>query len=607
MREQTLIQLLKKVFGYSHFRHCQLDIINSILDGHDTLAIMPTGGGKSLCYQLPALMNDGACVVISPLISLMQDQVMNLHQHNIQACYLNSTQTYQEQQALKEKVISDEIKLVYISPESVLLPRTLEFLGQIDLSLIAVDEAHCVSAWGHEFREDYRRLGELKGFFPKVPILALTATADSKTRQDICRQLMMNEPNIFLSTFDRPNIKYLICERGDEVTQLTDFITKNHQQDTGIVYCMSRKKVEKIAEKLSELGFNAVPYHAGLPTEVRARHQKMFNEVDNIIVVATVAFGMGIDRPDVRFVAHLDLPKSIEGYYQETGRAGRDGKPATAWMVYGLQDVVKLSHMLETTDANENYKRVARLKMDSMLSLCETANCRRHFLLKYFEEVGQEKCGNCDSCLEPVELWDATVAAQKLMSAIYRTGSAFGANYIIDVLRGSKNAKIGERSHDQLSVYGIGKDNSKSEWASVIRQLLNLNYIAIKDWDFRTLGLTEKSREILTGGQTLHLRKRIESTKAKFHEYESPRKQKGIEGLHGRDDLFEKLREVRMRLAQENNIPPYIVFGDKSLHEMCTFLPKNESEFLMINGVGQSKLERYGSEFIEAIRQHSVL
>jgi ATP-dependent DNA helicase RecQ len=599
MRDTKLHKILKDTFGYTSFRFEQHQIINSVLDGKDTLAIMPTGGGKSLCYQIPALYSDGITLVISPLISLMQDQVMNLKEIGVKAVFLNSSLSYQEMHKTKDKILKGKVKLVYVSPEGILSPHLMEFFEKLEVSLIAIDEAHCVSQWGHEFRKDYTRLGELKLRFPNVPVVALTATADSKTRFDIADQLKMNNPEIFVSSFDRPNIKYVILERSDELKQLDEFIKAHHASDTGIVYCLSRDKVERTAKALKKLGYPAVAYHAGLSQEVRTKNQERFNQDDRIIVVATIAFGMGIDRPDVRFVAHLDLPKSIESYYQETGRAGRDGKASTAWMIYGLQDVVKLSHMLETTDADESYKKVARHKLDSMLALCEAANCRRKYLLQYFGEVGQESCGYCDSCIEPPVLWDATKDAQKIMSTIYRTQQTFGAGHVIDVIRGSKNAKIAERKHDELSVYGIGKDKPKEHWNSVLRQLLNLNYVAIKSWEYRSLCLTSKSLEILQGKTSLQLRKQELVLKKK-----DKKENRSRDVHHDRNDLFEDLKALRNKLAKEKNLPSYIVFNDKSLHDMCNLLPRNESEFLLVHGVGQNKLENYGSVFLNLIKEH---
>ncbi len=604
MHEKKILKILKETFGYSAFRFEQLRIINSVLEGKDTLGIMPTGGGKSLCYQIPALYLKGVTLVISPLISLMQDQVMNLKEIGVEAVFLNSSLSYQESQKVKSQILSGKTKIVYLSPEGILSPQLMDFFDKVTVSLVAIDEAHCVSQWGHEFRKDYTRLGELKEKFRDIPFLALTATADDKTRSDIAEQLRMDKPNIFISSFDRPNIKYLILDREDELRQLDHFIKTFHPSDTGIVYCLSRDKVERVATALKKMGYPAVPYHAGLSQEVRSRNQEKFNADERIIVVATIAFGMGIDRPDVRFVAHMDLPKSIESYYQETGRAGRDGKPATAWMIYGLQDVVKLSQMLETTDADEAYKKVARHKLDSMLALCEAAACRRKYLLHYFGEVGEESCGHCDSCLEPPVLWDATVDAQKIMSAIYRTNQTYGAGHIIDVIRGSKSAKILERKHDELSVFGIGKEKTKEHWNTILRQLLNMNYIAIKSWDYRSLCLTSKSLEILTGGKLLKLRKQ-ELTSAKSAKVTKRDSVRSKETSHQRDDLFDALKALRNKLAREKNLPSYIVFNDRSLHDMCQLMPRDEEEFLLVHGVGQNKLENYGDQFLNVIKEYA--
>lgn len=605
-RDEKLHHILKETFGYDSFRFDQHKIIHSILNGKDTLAIMPTGGGKSICYQIPALYFDGVTLVISPLISLMHDQVMNLKAYGVESVFLNSSQSLKESREARSKILSGKVKIIYVSPEGILSPALSEFFDQVNISLIAIDEAHCVSQWGHEFRKDYTRLGELKDRFPGTPTIALTATADVKTRLDIVNQLRMEMPSIFVSSFDRPNIKYMILERSDEIKQLDEFIRTHHAEDTGIVYCLSRDKVERVSSALNKLGYKAVPYHAGLSQNERALNQELFNIEEKIIVVATIAFGMGIDRPDVRFVAHLDLPKSIESYYQETGRAGRDGKASTAWMIYGLQDVVKLSQMLETTDADEAYKKVARFKLDSMLALCEAAACRRNYLLRYFGEESGETCGYCDSCIEPPSLWDATIDAQKMLSTIFRTGQSFGAGHIIDVIRGSKNAKIAERNHHSLSVYGVGKDQSKEHWNSVLRQLLNLGYIQIKNWEYRSLGLAAKSEDILKGRIKLELRKQEESVARAKTKNKVDKKRvssKTLESLHGEDGLFDALRTLRSKLAKENNVPPYIIFSDKSLHDMCAIKPRNDHEFLMVNGVGQTKLENYGDEFIEVIRQ----
>lgn len=601
MRDQKLLKILKETFGYTTFRFEQHKIINAVLDGKDTLAIMPTGGGKSLCYQIPALYLDGVTLVVSPLISLMQDQVMNLMEVGVKAVFLNSSLSYQDAQKTKEKIKKGKVKIVYVSPEGILSGHLTDFFKEVEISLIAIDEAHCVSQWGHEFRKDYTRLGELKDLFPDVPLIALTATADAKTRTDISEQLRMKTPEVFISSFDRPNINYMIQDREDELKQLDKFIKTYHANDTGIVYCLSRDKVERVAAALKKIGHPAVPYHAGLSKEERTQNQERFNVDERIIVVATIAFGMGIDRPDVRFVAHLDLPKSIESYYQETGRAGRDGLPSTAWMIYGLQDVVKLSQMLATTMADESYKKVARHKLDCMLALCEAASCRRQFLLAYFGETGKENCNYCDTCLSPPVVWDATVDAQKIMSAIYRTEQIYGAGHVIDVIRGSKSAKVLERKHDELSVFGIGKDRPKEHWDIILRQLMNLNFVTIRDWEYRSLCLNKKSLEILKGGQKLELRKQ----KMVIKNSDKKETSRTREVKHNHHDLFSALRDLRNNLAKEKKLPSYIIFNDKSLHDMCRLLPRNGDEFLMVHGVGQNKLEYYGDLFLKVIQEFS--
>jgi ATP-dependent DNA helicase RecQ len=643
-QHQRLHQLLKQNFGHTQFRFNQLAVITTTLSGKDALAIMPTGGGKSICYQLPAIYHDQQItVVISPLISLMHDQVLSLQECGVTATFLNSTQDFRQQQQVKQKIMNGEIRLLYLSPESALTQNMIDFLTQLqtqsklNLALIAIDEAHCVSQWGHEFRRDYMRLGELRDHFPQTPMLALTATADERTRIDIAKQLHLKKDSAtFISSFDRPNIRYQIHEREEELSQLDNFIREHHYQQCGIVYCLSRKKVERIADELVALGYRALPYHAGMSSEARQRTQTAFNQEESIVIVATIAFGMGIDRPDVRYVAHLDLPKSVESYYQETGRAGRDGAPASAWMVYGLQDVMKLSQMLETTDADQSYKKRARSKLDSMLALCEMVNCRRQFLLSYFGEQGTScDCNNCDNCLQPAERVDATEDAKKILSTIYRTGEFFGAGHIVDVLRGSKSEKVIARNHHQLSVYGIGKKRPKTHWNMVIRQLLNQKYLEIKNWEYRSLGLTTLSGRLLKNNEAFQLRQlkredRKDSPNAKkkrhhhdnhhhnnHHANNSDNHSTGQEqtkkhhftndqlmAAHQQVDLYEQLRILRLELAKKQSIAPFMIFSNRSLHDMCLLLPRDRSDFLMVNGVGERKCQLYGDRFLAIIAEH---
>jgi len=597
MSSVDIQQILKDTFGHSEFRFHQESIVNTILEGKDVLGVMPTGAGKSICYQVPALYLDGVTLVVSPLISLMQDQVVQLHENGIKACFLNSNLNLKEKEKHKASIMRGDVKIVYVSPEGLLSNSLLSFFLKVNIALIAIDEAHCVSQWGHEFRKDYTRLGELRQHFPSIPFMALTATADSRTRDDIVNQLHFKSHEVFISSFDRPNIRYNIHERLNEIKQLDSFIKESYQGDTGIVYCLSRKKVEKVTESLKKLGHKAMAYHAGLSPEVRREAQISFDQDEGVIIVATIAFGMGINKPDVRFVAHLDLPKSIEGYYQETGRAGRDGEKAQAWMVYGLQDVMKLSQMLETTDANESYKKNARLKLDAMLSLCETLDCRRDFLLSYFEEKIPKPCGNCDTCLNPAETFDASIDAQKVLSTIYRTGQVYGAGYIIDVLRGSLSSKVLERGHDKLTVHGIGKDKPLNHWNFIIRHLLNGGYLRIKNWEYRNFGLTEKSGEILKGEVSYHLRKK--SLSASENKNTSRKVDPSLS--EAQNSLFQELKALRKSLAQEGNVPAYIIFPDKSLLDMCHLMPRNKEEFLLVNGVGVSKCERYAQAFMQVI------
>lgn len=590
-------QVLKDVFGYQSFRLSQKEIIDSVLSGKDTLGIMPTGGGKSLCYQVPALVLPGLTIVVSPLISLMQDQVLALKDLNVDAEYINSSLPIAQRRDIEERLLNKKIKILYIAPEGLLNSSFLNTLKNIKVSLVAVDEAHCVSQWGHEFRPHYTQLPELRKHINPCPWLALTATADKKTQNDIAKQLKLKSHKLFVSGFDRPNIKYMIYDKKSEVNQLDDFIKNNkHEKNTGIVYCLSRKKVERVAEQLQAMGYNALAYHAGLSVKIRQENQQRFTYDETVIVVATIAFGMGIDRPDVRFVAHLDMPKSIESYYQETGRAGRDGAPADAWMVYGLSDVVRLARMLEMTDAAESYKKIARQKLNSMLSLCESMSCRRQVLLEYFNESYKEPCGYCDVCIEPQETWDATEDVQKLLSTVYRTGQRFGPTHIIDVLRGSSNEKLLSLEHNKLSVHGIGKEYSKSQWNSILRQVLVKGLLQVKDWEYNTLSLTEDCRPILTGKQRIYLKP------FKKSQTKSKNKKSKILNVDYDESLFEKLRALRKKISSEASVPPYIVFNDKTLQDMCYIKPENKDQMLLVHGVGESKWDKYGEAFLSELK-----
>ncbi len=591
-------KILQDTFGYSEFRGHQEDVINTAIAGNDALVLMPTGGGKSLCYQIPMLVRPGVGVVISPLIALMEDQVNALTQLGINARYLNSMLTSEEARQTEREVLDGSLKVLYIAPERLLQPRTISLLQQATISLFAIDEAHCVSQWGHDFRADYLHLNVLQEQFPHVPRLALTATADTQTRQEILMRLGLQNSHVFVSGFDRPNIQYRITHRENGNQQLLRFLQNEHPNDAGIVYCLSRKKVEATAEWLQAKGFNAVPYHAGLPMETRKRHQSKFLREDGVIVVATIAFGMGIDKPDVRFVAHLDLPKSVESYYQETGRAGRDGEPSTAWMVYGLQDVIKLKNMRADSQADEQFKRIEHQRLESMLGLCEIISCRREALLHYFDDdEAKEHCGNCDNCINPAERWDATDATRKALSCIYRTGQRFGVSHLVDVLRGQDNAKVKQHGHQSVSTFGIGNDLSADQWKSVYRQLIARGHIQVDSEAFGAFKLTDKCRAILRGEETISLRKdRVElrskkSSRTSSHVSDQDR------------DLWEALREKRTSLAKEQGVPPYIIFGDVSLMEMMERRPATSKQLLMITGVGQSKLEKYGEAFLSVLAE----
>ena len=594
------LKLLQEIFGYDAFRHHQEAVIDEVIAGHDALVVMPTGGGKSLCYQIPALVREGVGIVVSPLIALMHDQVSALEQLGIAADFLNSTQTPQEQARVWRELENGELNLLYVAPERLMQGATYERLARLPVALSAIDEAHCVSQWGHDFRKEYLTLGRLAQGFPGVPRIALTATATPRTRDDIVANLALNEATRWVAGFDRPNIRYNVQVKSDARRQLAGFLER-HAGAAGIVYALSRKKVESTAEWLNTRGFTALPYHAGLGAAVRAENQQRFLRDDGVIMCATIAFGMGIDKPDVRFVAHLDLPKSMEAYYQETGRAGRDGAPAEAFMVYGLQDVVRLRQMLDESDAGDEHKRSEQAKLDALLGWCETTVCRRRGLLDYFGDTLEEDCGNCDVCMVPPEVYDGTVPAQKLMSAIYRTGQRFGAAHVIDVLLGKPTDKVHQHGHQNLPVFGLGGDIDAKHWRSILRQLVARGLVTADAARYGALTLSESSRTLLRGETTLSLRR-----EAAVAPRRSRRTRQARTSLNEtQDELFELLRDTRARLATQNGVPAYVIFHDATLLQMVEVCPTTEEELLGLSGVGAAKLERYGEAFLETIRDYS--
>ncbi|MCF7982306.1 MAG: DNA helicase RecQ, partial [Pseudomonadales bacterium] len=592
------LKILQTTFGYDSFRGPQAEIVDTVSHGGDALVLMPTGGGKSLCYQIPALVRPGVGIVISPLIALMQDQVDAMIQLGLRAAFLNSTLNMSQTREIEQQLSNGTLDLLYIAPERLNQPQTFELLQQIDIALFAIDEAHCVSQWGHDFRSDYLSLNILHEQFPNIPRIALTATADQRTRTEIIQRLNLEDAKLFIAGFDRPNIQYRITQKNNPRQQLLRLLKNEHPNDAGIVYCLSRKKVEATAEWLSEQGFTALPYHAGLANGTRQQHQQRFLREDGVIIVATIAFGMGIDKPDVRFVAHLDLPKSIEAYYQETGRAGRDGTPSTAWMTYGLQDVVKLRQMVEGSEANEQHKRAELHKLNAMLGLCEITSCRRHALLHYFGEDSPVACGNCDTCITPVETWDGTEATQKALSCVYRTGQRFGVNHVIDVLLGNETDKIVQHGHNQISTYGVGRNLEINQWRSVFRQLVARGYLSVDIAGFGALKLQQKCRPILRGEESLNLRKDVT---------EKTTRKASKSNFKGQDQaLWEALRACRKQLADEQGVPPYVIFHDATLMEMANLLPQTLEQLNRISGVGKSKLDKYGQAFLEITRNHQT-
>jgi ATP-dependent DNA helicase RecQ len=594
--------VLKQVYGYDQFRGQQADIIDSVLAGNDTLVLMPTGGGKSLCYQIPSLVLNGVGIVISPLIALMQDQVDAMQQLGVHAAFLNSTLSSQQQRLIEQQLLQGQLDLLYMAPERLVLASTQQLLSRCDIALFAIDEAHCVSQWGHDFRADYLGLDVLAQRFPGVPRIALTATADQRTREEIVQRLELQNAQSFISGFDRPNIRYGIANKTTPRKQLQVFL-EGRREEAGIVYCLSRKKVEDTAAWLCKLGYTALPYHAGLSAEMREQHQRRFLREDGVIITATIAFGMGIDKPDVRFVAHLDLPKSIEAYYQETGRAGRDGLPAEAWMVYGLQDVIRLQQMQAGSEASEQFKMSERHKLNAMLGLCETTGCRRKTLLRYFADDAAEHCGNCDNCQIPPETWDASEDAQKALSCIYRTGQRFGVVHIIDVLLGRETEKVAQFSHQQLSTFGIGSTVGEGQWRSLIRQLVVRGLLDVDVDGYGGLKLTDQCRPVLRGEQTLLLRRDLAANSRGGKGAKSARRSAPVAAEH--EQLWSDLRDCRKRLATDFNVPPYVIFHDATLQEMIERRPMSRMDLLTITGVGQSKLDKYGAEFIEVICSHA--
>lgn len=597
----TANKVLQDVFGYSDFRHNQLDVIDTVLaKKSDVLVLMPTGGGKSVCYQIPSLMLKGTGIIISPLIALMQDQVEALQQLGIKAAFINSSQTVKQNNAIKDRLHKGELDMLYLSPERLLKEDTLELLHSIDVALFAIDEAHCVSEWGHDFRRVYQDLKVLTQQFPTTPKIALTATADEKIKNEISKQLILKNVKVFVNSFDRHNISYEILERDGGHQQLYNFIKKNHPQEAGIVYCLSRKKVEATADFLNKKGRTALPYHAGMKSSIRAEYQKRFLVEDDIIIVATIAFGMGIDKPNVRFVAHFSLPKNIESYYQETGRAGRDGDPANAWMAYGYQDVVLLRQFITGSGAEDAHKRVLHNKLDSLIDLCEQSSCRRQTILGYFGEELKKPCGNCDNCINPPEKIDVSESAQKCLSAVHRTDQRFGMMYLIDVLTGKDDEKIRKNGHDKISVFGIAKTETKTCLRTVFRQLITHQHLYVNEDQFNALNLTEKCRDLLKGKEKFFIKK---ESKKKDSIVAADKASSDYELKNYDKPLWAALKELRTELATEQGVPPYIIFSDASMLQMVKTRPADHDQFKYISGVGEFKSEKYGGRFCAVINQ----
>ena len=605
MSNNSALQRLHEVFGYSSFRGEQQAIVEHVTAGGDALVLMPTGGGKSLCYQLPALLREGVAIVVSPLIALMQDQVDALKQLGVRAAFLNSSLDAESAREVTRRLMHGDLQILYVAPERLLMTNFLGLLEQIELgtgiALFAIDEAHCVSQWGHDFRPEYRQLTVLHERFPQVPRIALTATADAPTRAEIVERLALENARHFVSSFDRPNIRYRVTLKDNARQQLEAFIEAEHANDAGIIYCLSRRKVEETAEWLKSRGWDAQPYHAGLDASIRNANQRRFLREEGVIMVATVAFGMGIDKPNVRFVAHLDLPKSMEGYYQETGRAGRDGLPANAWMAYGLGDVVSMRKMLDSGEAPEERKQVERQKLDALLGFCESTACRHQTLLRYFGEQHLGDCGQCDNCLQPVDTWDATQAAQMALSCVYRTGQRFGVVHLIDVLLGKFTSRVEQFSHQALSTFGIGKELSQQQWSSVFRQLVAGGFLEADIEAYGGLKLTALSRPVLRSETEMWLRRDNEVVKRKVSKAGRGANAKEAYVAVSEDPLWYLLKDKRTELAREQGVPPYLIFHDSTLLEFMNRRPTNLSQMANISGVGQAKLERYGEAFLQVL------